>query len=179
MTSFPSRALLAAAMLAAAPAALADTSILSGSYELSLETLCPATQTVDAPGKGLTITPASPGEIVHVAGILNFFASGGRSGTFKSSAATTDGAAIVSTVNGKTTGAPFSLADSQSFGDYTMTDTALTLTYDQQQPQTFQAVYGDVDSSGVVQKADLLTVSDDATPCATHALLRIQQPGGR
>lgn len=173
------RALAAVCSLCAAAPAFADSSFLSGSYTTSIETICPASQTVDAKGKGLTLTPTSAGDIGHTAGILNFFATGGRAGTFKSSSAVTDGSTIVSTVNKQTTGSPFSLADTQNFGSYSMTDDSLTLTFDKQQSQTFEAVFGGVDSSGVIQKANLLTVSSDKTPCATLVLMRLQQPGGR
>jgi hypothetical protein len=145
---------------------------------MSLETICPATQNVQAPGKRLTITPTSPGEISHATGVLNFFSSG-KAGNFKTSTATTDGAALLSTVNGKKTGAPFSLVDGQDFGSYAMGDSSLILTYNQQPSQIFDAVYGDVDASDIIEKANLLIVSSDATPCATHVLLRLEQPPGR
>ncbi len=179
MRLLPTHALLAAALLCPPTAAYADTPVLSGSYTMTLETICPATQDVNAIGKRLKITPTSPGEISHLAGTLNFFNSGGRSGTFKSSSATTDGSAILSTVNHKKTGTRFSLVDGQNFGAYSMGDNTLTLTYDQQPHENFDAVYGNVDSNSIVQTADLLRVTGDATPCATHVLLHLQQPSGR
>jgi hypothetical protein len=179
MTHPSLRALAVLGSICAAVPAFADTSFLSGSYTTSIETICPASQTVDSKGKGLTLTPTSPGEISHSAGILNFFSGSGRTGTFKSSDGQTDGSAIVSTVNKQVTGLPFSLTDSQNFGNYSMTDDTLTLTFDKQQPQTFEAVYGGVGATGVVQKANLLMVSADTSPCATQILMRLQQPGGR
>jgi len=172
------RASLAAGCLGIAAPAFAASPFLSGSYTVNIESICPASQTVDTTGKALSITPTSAGEISHIAGSYNFFASG-FSGTIKTSYGTTDGAAIISKVNGKASGNRFSLTDNQTFGTYRMTSDTLTITFDQQQPVTYQAVYGNVDSSGIIQSADLLTVSNGATPCGTLVLMHLQQPGGR
>jgi hypothetical protein len=177
MTISASRALLTA-ICACAPALGATAlPIFSGPYSMNIETLCPASQTVDANGNSLKLTSTSPGEIAHTTGTLNFFASG-TSGNFKTSSAVTDGSAILSTINGKATGTPFSLTDEQNFGTYRMGDSSLILTFDKQQPLTFQAVYGGVDSSNIAHRANLLIVSDATTPaCATHILLSVQAAG--
>jgi hypothetical protein len=172
------RASLAAGCFCIAAPALAVTPFLSGSYTVNIETVCPAGQTVDTTGKALSITPTSAGEISHTAGAYNFFATG-LSGTIKTSYAVTDGSAILSKVNGNAIGNPFSLSDAQTFGGYRMTSSTLTITFDKQQPVTYEAVYGNTDSSGIIQAANLLTVSDDATPCGTLVLMHLQQPGGR
>ena len=172
------RASLAAGCLCIASPAFAVLPILSGSYTVSIENICPATQTVDTTGKALALTPTSAGDLSHPAGSFNFFATG-LVGTIKTSFGTSDGSAILSTVNGKTSGNPFKLADDQTFGSYKMTSDTLTITFDKQDPVTFQAVYGNADSNGIIQGANLLTVSDDATPCGTLILMRLQQPGGR
>ena len=168
---------VAGCLCIAAPA-FAVLPILSGSYTVNIEQVCPAAQTVDTTGKALSLTPTSAGEISHTAGTYNFFATG-LVGNIKTSYGVTDGSAILSKVNGNATGNPFSLADNQTFGSYKMTSDALTITFDKQDPITFQAVYGNADSNGIIQGADLLRVSDDATPCGTLILMRLQQPGGR
>lgn len=175
MTFSASRALLSA-ICVCTPTLAAATPTVSGPYSMNIETLCPASQTVDANHRSLKLTPTSPGEIAHTAGTLNFFASG-FSGNFKSSSGATDGAAIISAIHHKTTGKTFSLTDGQGFGLYRMTATSLTLTFDQQQPQTFQAVYGGVDSNNIAHRVNLLTVSDATPACATHVLLSLQAAG--
>jgi hypothetical protein len=180
--TFPlSRALLTAicvfapTLAAATPAAIP---LLSGSYSMNVETLCPAVQTVNSKGKSLKLTPKSPGEITHTAGTLNFLSSG-FSGNFKWSVAVTDGSAIVSTVNGKTTGAPFQLVDGQNFGQYAEGHGELTLTFDQQKPMKFVAVYGQGDANDITHKVNLLMVSDSKPACATDMILSLQADSGR